>query len=708
MKSEIVVALTGNPNAGKSTVFNVITGARQHVGNYPGVTVERKEGKREYAAKQYSIIDLPGTYSLTAYSLEERIARDFIQNDSPDVVVDVLDASNFDRNMYLAVQLMEMNAPLILALNMVDMATARGMLFDTDKLSRLLNVPVVETVGNKGEGIDDLLEAIHRKVVQNETPNLPQIDYGQTIEDEITAVIDILKKDSNTPEGMNYRWVALKLLENDSDIKERYLSPEIASEFERRFAALEEKLEDHPEIVIANRRYDFITELAKETIKSTDPAKRSVSDKIDSVVTNRVLGIPIFLVMMYLMFQLTFTLGDPLMGWIETFFEWLGGTVEAAWPEGNMDLMRSLVLDGIIGGVGGVVVFLPNILLLFLAISLLEASGYMARVAFIMDRIMHKIGLCGKSFIPMLIGFGCSIPAVMATRTLDNQRDRITTMMVIPYMSCGARLPIYALIIPAFFPQMWQAPMLWLIYIIGIVMAILMAKILNVTVLKGESTPFVMELPPYRVPTIGGTLRYTFERGWIYLKRAGTIILAISIVLWAMATFPGISDEATEKFEAARETVEAQTISDADKEAALEEIDNQEAELALRQSLSGRMGKAMEPVIQTMGFDWKIGTALVGGLAAKEVVVAQLGVVYSMGEVDEESETLREKLQATYTPFIGFCLMLFCLMSAPCIATLAIVRRESNSWKWSIGQFVGLTVVAYIVTTLVYQIGIRI
>jgi ferrous iron transport protein B len=375
------------------------------------------------------------------------------------------------------------------------------------------------------------------------------------------------------------------------------------------------------------------------------------------------------------------------------------------WPEGAESPLKSLLVDGVIGGAGGVIVFMPNILLLFLAIAVLEDSGYMARAAFIMDRLMHKIGLHGKSFIPMLIGFGCSVPAIMATRTLENRRDRLTTMLVTPLMSCGARLPIYALIIPAFFPEAWHAPMLWMIYLIGILLAVASAKLLRSTILKGESVPFVMELPPYRMPTVKGVFIHMWERGWLYLKKAGTVILGISILLWAMTAFPGISDGEAARFDKARQEVRGGFSGEEEKAEQLATIDNEESEAALRGSIAGRIGRTMEPLLKPMGFDWKIGTALIGAFAAKEIFVAQMGIVYSVGAADEKSETLRNKLRNTYTPLVGFCIMLFCLISAPCMATIAVTKRESNSWGWAMLQLGGLTLMAYLLTVLAYQTG---
>ncbi|NLN59396.1 MAG: ferrous iron transport protein B [Deltaproteobacteria bacterium] len=723
MQSRITVALTGNPNAGKTTLFNALTGSRQHVGNYPGVTVEHKEGLRRHGDYELRIIDLPGTYSLTAYSDEERIARNYIIDEKPDVVVDVLDASNLERNLYLAVQLMELGAPLVLAFNMSDMAKAKGYEFGTAILSRYFGAPIVETVGHKRVGMTDLLDAIIETAIRSEQKKsptgvdsagqenllgprgrIPVMNYGEELEKEITKIESIMSK--RPIEGKyDSRWLAVKLLESDRELRAKVLSAEVNEQIEKSALHIEKMLGEHPETAIAGRRYGFISGACQEAVRSTIEIRHTISDRIDSVVTNRVLGIPIFLGLMYLAFHLTFTLGETPMDWIEACFGWLGGMVTIWWPEGSESLLKSLLVDGIIGGVGGVVVFLPNILLLFLAIAILEDSGYMARAAFIMDRLMHKIGLHGKSFIPMLIGFGCSVPAIMATRTLENRRDRLTTMWVIPLMSCGARLPIYTLIIPAFFPQVWHTPMLWIIYVIGLLLAVMSAKLLRSTILKGESVPFVMELPPYRMPTVRGVLIHMWERGWLYLKKAGTVILGISILLWAMTTFPGLSGEQAAQFERERREIRIGTMEEEERATRIIAIDNKEAEAALQSSIAGRIGHAMEPMLRPMGFDWKIGTALIGAFAAKEVFVAQMGIIHSVGEANEASETLREKLKKSYTPLVGFCIMLFCLISAPCMVTIAVTRRESNSWGWALFQLGGLTLLAYVITVLVYQTG---
>lgn len=742
MKDNITIALAGNPNAGKTTIYNALTGARQHIGNYPGVTVEKKESVITYNGKTLKVIDLPGTYSLTAYSVEEVVARNVIINEKPDVVVDIIDSSNLERNLYLAVQLMELRIPLVFVFNMKDMAQEMGIKIDVDKLSKLLGVPIIETVGSKGDGVKNILdEAV--KVATEKNINYPVITYDAIIEKYLVSIESLIKQHTTGIENYNTRWLAVKLLEGDKDVKSIVPSPIVDEEVKRAEHDVEQILGDVPETAIASARYGFISGACQECVTTTVEARHNMSDAIDSVLVNRVLGIPIFLGLMYLVFQLTFTLGDPFMGWIEQFFSFLGDKASVAISH---DLLRSLVVDGIIGGVGGVIVFLPNIIFLFIAIAVLEASGYMARVAFIMDKIMHKIGLHGKSFIPFLIGFGCSVPAIMATRTLDNQRDRIITMLVTPFMSCGARLPIYLLIIPAFFDKN-QALVLWVIYLIGIIMAIIIAKILGMTVLKGESAPFVMELPPYRIPTIKGVLTQMWERSWLYLKKAGTIILFISIVMWALTVFPQFPDEKAEQYAAQlpelEQTLNEQTkelsslgyiipteenfseaeasnkkLNDSDREKAQELVAQIDAtngkidkvlynlsEAELEYSAAGRIGKFIEPVIAPLGFDWKIGTALIGAFAAKEVFVAQMGIVYSLGEVGEDSDALRAKLQENYTPLVGFAIMIFALLSAPCMATFAIVKRESNSWKWAFFQFFGMTLVAYIITFLIYQIG---
>jgi ferrous iron transport protein B len=678
----LTVALAGNPNSGKSSLFNLLTGARQHVANYPGVTVEKKEGYCRHKDCHITVVDLPGTYSLTAYSTEELIARNFILDERPDVVVHVVDASNIERNLYLGTQLIEMEAPLVFAFNMSDLAKRRGLEFDLEQLSRLLEARIVPTVGNKGEGRTGLLDAIIATAQQGRVKRTHTVGYGGEIEEELARIEKVvLEREPQLVEKYGPRWPAIKLIEQDDDVLARVRHQEVRDAVNASISHLRSIFRDEPEIIMADRRYGFISGACQETIKKSVELRHDTSDTIDAIVTNRVLGLPIFLVLMYAVFWLTFTLGEyPMMG-LEWLFGWLTGAVSGLWPEASDSWVRSLLVDGVIAGVGGVVVFLPNILLLFLAIAMLEDSGYMARAAFVVDRIMHKIGLHGKSFIPMLIGFGCSVPAIMATRILENRRSRLTTIMVIPLMSCGARLAIYSLLIPAFFAARWRGPVMWLIYLIGIGLAVVCAKLLRLTVFRGETTPFVMELPPYRVPTARSVLIHMWQRGWMFLKKAGTVILGISVILWVLASFP-------------KPAAEQLTGSDA----------QQTQQAALEYSIIGRMGRFMEPAIKPLGFDWKIGTALIGSLAAKEVFVSQLSIVYATGS-DDNAAVLREKLRASYTPLVAFCIMLFCLISAPCVATVAMTRQETGSWRWAIFQFLGLTALAYGVTLIVYQVG---
>ncbi len=679
----ITVALAGNPNSGKTTIFNMLTGARQHVANYPGVTVEIKEGKCTFGDYEMTFVDLPGTYSLAAYSEEELIARNFIIDRKCDIVIHIIDSANIERNLYLTTQLLEMNVPLVLAFNMSDIAKQKGLVFDIEKLSELLHAPIVPTVGRKDRGRGELLEAIVKVAQSEHTDTSHLVHYGSEIEEELAKIESLIDAEKHElAQKYGKRWLAVKLLERDSEVTEKVNEKELIDAIAPSVAHIESIFKDRPEIVTADRRYGFISGACTETIKTTVEARHNISDTIDAVVIHKVFGLPIFLLFMYIVFFLTFKLGAYPMAGLEWFFDSVAGWLEQAWPVDSLAWLKSLLIDGVIAGVGGVLVFLPNILLLFLGIAFLEDTGYMARAAFVMDRIMHKMGLHGKSFIPMLIGFGCSIPAIMATRILENRRNRLTTIMIIPLMSCGARLTIYALIIPAFFPVYMQGPMLWIIYIIGIVLAVIAARLLRNTLFKGETMPFVMELPPYRLPTARAVLIHMWQRAWMYLKKAGTIILAISIILWALMSYPKPSAES------------------------LKELSPEQSQQAqLEYSVIGRFGKAIEPVLKPLGFDWKIGTALIGATAAKEVFVSQLGIIYAVGDAEEHSATLGDKLKKVYTPLTGFCIMLFCLIYAPCVMTLAITRAETRSWRWPIFQFTYLTVLAYILTLFAYQLG---
>jgi len=832
---KVTIALAGNPNSGKSSIFNHLTGARQHVGNYPGVTVEKKEGRCNHGEVEIQVVDLPGTYSLTAYSIDEIVARNYLLEEKPDVVVNIADASNLERNLYLTTQLRELGVPMVLALNMSDVTRARGIEIDCEILSRALGVPVVSTIGHKGQGIGELLDTAVSLASNGHHPAPLKVEYGRDLEPELASIQQVVEQQENPLTGKYApRWLAVKLLEKDADIRRQSVSPVVSAALGQSAKKLAERSGSSPEIMIAEARYGFIAGICQEAVRSSVEVRQQLSDRVDAVVLNRGLGLPVFLGLMYLVFHLTFTLGEPPMGWIESAFQWASTTLSGWWPRGSESVLKSLLVDGIIGGVGAVVVFLPNILLLFLAIAILEDSGYMARAAFLMDRLMHKIGLHGKSFIPMLLGFGCSVPAIMATRTLENRADRLTTIMVTPLMSCGARLPIYALIIPVFFPVGLQGWMLWIIYLIGIALAIGAARVLRSTLFRGATVPFVMELPPYHLPTLKGVLIHMWERGSLYLKKAGTIILALSVLLWALTSYPkkehydqdyqamtgqarkdflakvkdlnpdlGLPGDsvvlaqavqaelalaaeqehyyeheigyaqaqekyndhleklkggkhgaalaifmeiremvtrAHQEFDQAVEKAGPEKGSPADaaleksRDARLAEAEKlnpkvygavvkfrqdletpyteqmtrikraQEAE-DLSYSLAGRIGHAMEPLIKPLGFDWKIGTALLGAFAAKEVFVAQLGIVYSVGKADEGSEALRDQLKYHYTPLQAFGIMLFCLISAPCIATIAVTRRETGSTGWALFQLGSLTLLAYLVTLMVYQVG---
>jgi ferrous iron transport protein B len=683
---KITVALAGNPNCGKTSIFNMLTGAGHHVANYPGTTIETTQAHCTHGGFRITFVDLPGAYGLTAFSEEELVARNFIINERPDVVIDVVDCSNIERNLYLTTQLIEIDIPLVLAFNMSDVAERQGIVFDIDKLSMLLETPIVPTIGYKGLGREALLDAVTAEALAGGKPRTHCITYGDEIEKSITAIEPvILSQHPDIASRYGSRWLAVKLLEQDAGIFSKVRSGPLNDVLNNEISRLKKVFGDDPETVIADKRYGFISGACQEAVKDTVELRHTTSDMADAILTHRVLGLPIFLLLMYLVFFLTFSIAAYPMGWLEHFFGWLARALAFAWPDGSVSWLRSLIIEGVIPGVGGILVFLPNILILFLAIAMLEDSGYMARAAFIMDRLMHKIGLHGKSFIPMLIGFGCSVPAIMATRILENRRSRLTTIMVLPLMSCGARLTIYGLLIPAFFPQNWRGPVLWLIYLIGIALAVAAAKILRLTILSGEATPFVMELPPYRVPTFKSILNHTWLRGWLYLKKAGTVILGFSILLWAAMSYPKINVQTP-----------ASVSPDVTRQA------------QLSNSVIGRVGRAIEPVIKPLGFDWKIGTALIGATAAKELFVSQLGIIYAVSSHGDNAAaiyTLREHLQADYSPLVGFCIMLFCLISAPCVSTIAVTRSETASWRWAVFQFVSLTLLAYIITLIVYQVG---
>ncbi len=706
---EITVALSGNPNSGKTTIFNNLTGLRQHVGNYPGVTVEKKTGIVEYKGYRINIVDLPGTYSLTAYSQEEIVARNFVVNDRPDVVIDIVDSSNLERNLYLAVQLMELNAPLILAFNMADVAKKIGKKIDINLLSRLFGVPIVETVGSRGLGSSQLLETAMETVSGKKTKKV-EIKYGEEVENEISNIISVLEKQKIPTFNFDIRWIAVKLLEQDMEVIEtikkgapqRY--PEVEKAINNSINHITGILRETPEVVIANARYGFIKGALLESYREVKSTRLDRSEKADRILTNRIFGIPIFIFIIWLMFQFVFTLGKYPVSWMELGFEKLGNLFTDIIPQG---LLRSLLVDGIIGGVGGVITFTPNIILLFFAIAVLEDSGYMARAAFVMDRVMHKIGLHGKSFIPLIIGFGCTVPAYMGSRILENRKDRLVTMHINTFMSCGARLPVYILFAGAFFPAV-AGNVIFSIYLIGVIMAVLMAKVLRATRFRGESDPFVMELPPYRIPTFKGILIHTWERTWMYIKKAGTIILAISILMWMLFTFPMIGNNYSQDYDHQIKEIDLQYHSG---EITTDEYNNEistiEAEMAgerLAYSAAGRIGRFLEPVFRPLGFDWKMVVATISGVAAKEVVVSTMGTLYSIQESDGQSESLKTALSKHYTPLVGYNFMLFTLLYFPCMAAMVMFRKEAGT-KEMLFQMGYTLLLAWIVSFLVFQIG---
>ena len=685
-KKKITIALAGNPNSGKSTIFNNLTGARQHVSNYPGVTVEKKEGKAIFRDYEICVVDIPGTYSLSAYSEDEVVARDFIIKEKPDVIVHIVDSSNLERNLYLSTQLIELEVPLILAMNMSDMAKKKGQSLNYKQLSELLGTAIVSTVGNKNVGTKELLETIVKVYEGKIKTEEVHVDYGSEIREEMNKLEQIIKKDKVLVEQYPRRWLIVKMLENDSSVLDIVSKSSIAKEAidqnEKSRHHLQLHFGDIPETIIADRRYGFISGACTEALEPSIEQRHDLSDRIDKVILNRILGIPIFALVMYSIFKFTFTFSEPMVGWFEKSLEWLGKVAASVIPEG---LFQSFVIDGLIGGVGGVLGFFPLVLFMFFAIAFFEDSGYMARAAFVMDKLMSKFGLHGKSFLPMMISTnGCAVPGIMATRTLESKKDRLITMMVTPFMICGAKLPIFALFIGAFFPAKYGANIMFLMYVLSVSIAFGSAWLLKKFVFKGETTHFVMELPPYRIPTVKGLLLKMWERGWMYLKKAGTIIVLVSIIIWAGFTFPQIapSEDVSEK---------------------------NAASIQMEQSYAGRIGKFVEPVVNPIGMDWRGGVALIAGVVAKEVVVSTFGTIYSLGEVDvEESDSLQEALRndTFWNPLKALAFLMFCLIYFPCFVAMAVFYRESGSQlKWTLFLIFWTTVMAWGASFIVYQFG---
>ena len=666
--TELIVGLAGNPNVGKTTVFNRLTGMRQHVGNWPGKTVERAEGHFKHGGYEYDVIDLPGNYALSAHSMEEIVSRDFIVDDDSDVIINVVDAANLERNLYLTVQMMELGANMVMALNMNDFAKKKDHIIDIPLMSELLGFPVIEISAKDGDGFEELLTTVEKQA-SKPIDSSAKLAYGDELKEHLGDLQSLIEKDSSLLDVPSV-WTAIKLLERDSIVIEKVQkssqSSAIMTEADKVAGHLHDLYDVGAEEVVANARYAYISGLMAEAVKRPAVEKETTTDKIDKIVTNRILAPFIFIFIMFLLFHLTFTISTPFCELIDGWFSWFGEYLAEA--VGN-EVLGSLLEKGIIGGVGGVLVFLPQIILMFLFLSILEDSGYLARAAFTLDKLMHSIvGLHGKAFIPMILGFGCGVPAVMATRTMENESDRLLSMMLIPFMSCTARLPIYSIFVGAFFAAN-EGLILLSIYLLGIVVALIVAGILKRTIFKGLSAPFVMELPTYKVPSLKGVLLHTWEKTKGFLKKAGTIILASAIVIWILSSVPfGV-------------------------------------EYGSQESVLGMIGSAIAPIFAPLGFStWQAGIAILTGLVAKEVVVSTFTTLGGLEEDDEEGTI--SLVHDLFTPLSAYSFMAFCLLYVPCFATIGAIKQETNSWKWPL-TMAGITLVtAYIVSFLIYNVGV--
>ncbi|MDR3630027.1 MAG: ferrous iron transport protein B [Desulfocapsaceae bacterium] len=713
-KVRITMALAGNPNAGKTTLFNKLTGARQHVGNYPGITVDYKEGHFERGGREILLTDLPGTYSLTAYSVEELVARDYLVNEKPQVVINIVDASNLERNLYLTCQFLELGVPMIIALNMIDVAKDRGIEVNAGQLEALLGVPVVPIIARSGFGTDALID---RAVAVAEDKRIWQpldISYGEDLDGTVMTLMAEIHRQSFLTDTYPSRFTAIKYLEHDDQImaRGRVVDQAVAARVEAQADLVSDHLRKtmgvFPEAIIADHRYGFIKSIIRQGVQTRtfDTDRLYASDKIDKVVTDRLLGPLIMLAVLFGLYQFTFSWSELPVHWLDSLFGWLSGLIDGALPEG---LFKSMIISGAVHGVGGVLGFVPLIMFMFFGIAILEDSGYLARVAFMMDRIFRIFGLHGSSVMPFIISGGiaggCAVPGVLATRTLRSPKERLATLLTVPFMNCGAKLPVLALLIGAFFSED-KARYMFLFTVVSWLVALLSAKLFRSTVLKGDPTPFVMELPPYRLPTLPGLLIHTWERTWQYIKKAGTVILGISILLWAMMTFPRLSPDQVAVFDQQRLNLETQ--HHANTETASQErksIDDAQAEEALRNSMAGTLGTAMEPVSRYAGFDWRTNIALIGGFAAKEVIVSTLGTAYSMGKVESrESAPLATRLQQDphWNRWVAIAALIFIMFYSPCLVTVICIAREA-SWKWAVFSMLYNTVFAFILATACYQ-----
>lgn len=728
-----VVALAGNPNAGKSTVFNALTGARQHVGNYPGVTVEKKEGTAFIGSWKIRVIDLPGTYSLSAYTQEEVVARKVLAEDKPEVVIFVANAAALERNMYLAVQIMEMGRPVALALNMMDEVHKQGLKIDMARMAELLGAPVVGTVARTGQGLREIFEkAVEFGSARAKGALAPLvISYGQDLDPVLQKLAEIIDQAGFLTDLYPARWIAMKYLEGDEILRgqgfetNREIDALLREEVERVSAHLRATLDTSPDAVISDYRYGFINSLMRQGVLTRHEdhrARQVLSDRIDQFLTHRLLG-PLFLIgLLYLIYQITFSLGEYPMEMVNGMFGFLGEQVSELLPDG---LLKSLLVSGIIEGVGGVLVFVPLIMIMFLLIAVLEDTGYMARIAYMLDRIFRLFGLHGCSVMPFIvsggIAGGCAVPGVMASRTLRSRREKLATLLTAPFMACGAKLPVFLLIVGVFFSA-HKALVMFGLTMAGWVAALLVARLLRSSIIRGPATPFVMELPPYRLPTLKGLLIHTCERTWEYLRRAGTVILAVSILLWAAMTFPRLPEDHQAEYDnkvvlAEQALVMASTAGPSaplDRlSEELEQARSEAATAALTYSLAGRLGKALEPVSQLAGFDWKTNLALIGGTAAKEVVVSTLGTAYSLSEVEDEDSpgyhSLAERIAAdpAWSKANAASLLIFVLLYAPCIVTLVAIRQESGTIKWALFSLVFNTGLAFSLAVVIYQVCSR-
>lgn len=713
-KGKIInVALVGNPNCGKTSLFNFASGAHEHVGNYSGVTVDAKEGSFQHKGYTFKIVDLPGTYSLSAYSPEELYVRKHLNEEQPDVVINVVDASNLERNLYLTCQLIDMDERMVIALNMYDELERQGNKFDYESLSRMLGIPMIPTVSRTGFGIEALFDRVIQ-VYEEADPILRHIhiNYGDILEKGIKNINATLKKVADIPTSISKRYLSIKLLERDkeveTEIKNFPQAESILQERDRNTTQIEELLKQDCETAFTDARYGFIDGALRETFQRNKIREVTSTQLIDTFVTHKILGFPIFILFMWIMFEVTFRVGEYPMGWIEWLVGVIGDFMRNTMSDGPL---KDLLVDGIIGGVGGVIVFLPNILILYAFISFMEDSGYMARAAFIMDKLMHKMGLHGKSFIPLVMGFGCNVPAIMASRTIESRNSRMITMLILPLMSCSARLPIYVLLSGAFFPKQ-AGSVLLMLYLAGIFLAIIMARVFKRFLFKEEDVPFVMELPPYRMPTGKSIMLHMWEKAKQYLHKMGGVILVASIIIWFLSYFPLHSPE---EAEIDRQIAQVEQVGElsSEQEETLSLLEHHKATVHQKNSYIGMIGEALQPILSPLGFDWKMSVSLMTGMAAKEVVVSTLSVLY-VGEADDEGSPQLDKMMKedsyddgtpVFTPLVALSFMLFVLIYFPCVATVSAIVHESGSWKWGLFVIGYTCLLAWAVSFVVFQAG---